>query len=173
MRAIVQDQYGETADVLRLEEIDPPQIGDDDVLIRVQAASVHIGDWHVMAGLPYLLRVVGFGLEPQGPCTRHGCRGNVEAVGPNVTQFQAGDEVFGTSNGSFAEYASAPRARSLCMPANLTFRTGGGRPHFCRRRAPALRDAGGIKEASRSCSSGRREASGCSRCRSPNRSALR
>ena len=63
MRAIVQDQYGETADVLRLEEIDQPQIGDNDVLVRVKAASVHIGDWHVMTGLPYLLRVVGFGFR--------------------------------------------------------------------------------------------------------------
>jgi NADPH:quinone reductase-like Zn-dependent oxidoreductase len=55
MRAIVQDKYGEAVDVLRLEEIDRPQIGDDDVLVRVHAASVHIGDWHVMTGLPYLL----------------------------------------------------------------------------------------------------------------------
>jgi hypothetical protein len=60
MRAIVQDKYGEdAADVLRLAEIDRPQVGEDDVLVRVHAASVHIGDWHVMTGLPYLLRVVG------------------------------------------------------------------------------------------------------------------
>src|SRR6188508_1317437 len=63
MRAIIQDKYGETPDVLRLDEIDQPQIGDNDVLVRIQAAGVHIGDWHVMAGLPYLLRVVGFGFR--------------------------------------------------------------------------------------------------------------
>ena len=92
MRAIVQDQYGETADVLRLEEIERPQIGDDDVLIRVQAASVHIGDWHVMTGLPYLLRVVGFGFRaPKVRVRGMDVAGVVEAVGPNVTQFQAGD----------------------------------------------------------------------------------
>src|SRR4029453_7736451 len=63
MRAIVQDQYGQTVDVLRLPEIDRPKVDYDDTLIRVHAASVHIGDWHVMTGLPYLLRVVGFGFR--------------------------------------------------------------------------------------------------------------
>ena len=104
MRAIVQDKYGETADVLRLEEIDQPQIGDNDVLVRVQAASVHIGDWHVMAGLPYLLRVVGFGFRaPKVRVRGIDLAGTVEAVGQNVTRFQVGNEVFGTCEGSFAE----------------------------------------------------------------------
>ena len=77
MRAIVQDQYGETVDVLRLEEIDPPQIGGDDVLVRVQAASVHIGDWHVMDG-PAVPAASGGVRTPRakGPCARHGCRGD-------------------------------------------------------------------------------------------------
>jgi NADPH:quinone reductase-like Zn-dependent oxidoreductase len=146
MRAIVQDQYGETADVLRLEEIERPQIGDDDVLIRVQAASVHIGDWHVMTGLPYLLRVVGFGFR--GPKVRvrgMDVAGVVEAVGPNVTQFQAGDEVFGTSNGSFAEYASASEDTLARKPANLTFQQAAAVPTSAVAALQALRDAGGIK----------------------------
>ena len=91
MRAIVQDRYGETAEVLRLEEIDQPQIGADDVLVRIRAAGVHIGDWHVMAGLPYLLRVVGFGFRaPKVRVRGIDLAGTVEAVGQNVTRFQGG-----------------------------------------------------------------------------------
>ena len=111
MRAIVQDKYGENADdVLRLAEIDRPQVGEDDVLVRVHAASVHIGDWHVMTGLPYLLRVVGFGFRaPKVRVRGMDVAGTVETVGTNVTEFRAGDDVFGTCDGSFAEYASTPQ----------------------------------------------------------------
>jgi NADPH:quinone reductase-like Zn-dependent oxidoreductase len=147
MRAIVQDQYGETADVLRLEEIERPEIGDDDVRIRVQAASVHIGDWHVMTGLPYLLRVVGFGFRaPKTRVRGMDVAGTVEAVGHDVTQFQAGDEVFGTSNGSFAEYASAHEDTLARKPANLTFHQAAAVPTSAVAALQALRDAGGIKE---------------------------
>ena len=77
MRAVLQDAYcEEAADVLRLVETDRTKVGDGDVLVRVRAAGVHIGDWHVMAGLPYLLRVVGFGPSSQGPSPRYGCRGD-------------------------------------------------------------------------------------------------
>ena len=146
MRAIVQDHYGETAEVLRLEEIDRPQIGDDDVLVRVRAASVHIGDWHVMSGLPYLLRVVGFGFRaPKVRVRGMDVAGTVEAVGHNVTRFQAGDEVFGTSNGSFAEYASASEDTLALKPANLTFQQAAAVPTSAVAALQALRDAGGIK----------------------------
>ena len=146
MRAIVQDHYGETAEVLRLEEIDRPQIGDDDVLIRVRAASVHIGDWHVMSGLPYLLRVVGFGFRaPKVRVRGMDVAGTVEAVGHNVTRFQAGDEVFGTSNGSFAEYASASEDTLALKTANLTFQQAAAVPTSAVAALQALRDAGGIK----------------------------
>jgi NADPH:quinone reductase-like Zn-dependent oxidoreductase len=146
MRAIVQDHYGETAEVLRLEEIDRPQIGDDDVLVRVRAASVHIGDWHVMSGLPYLLRVVGFGFRaPKVRVRGMDLAGTVEAVGHNVTRFQAGDEVFGTSNGSFAEYASASEDTLALKPANLTFQQAAAVPTSAVAALQALRDAGGIK----------------------------
>jgi NADPH:quinone reductase-like Zn-dependent oxidoreductase len=146
MQAIVQDQYGETVDVLRLEEIDPPQIGEDDVLIRVHAASVHIGDWHVMTGLPYLLRVVGFGFRsPKVHVRGMDVAGTIEAVGQNVSQFRAGDEVFGTCNGSFAEQASA-RADTLApKPTNLTFEQAAAVPSSAVAALQALRDAGGIK----------------------------
>ena len=121
MKAIVQGSYG-SADVLELRDIDIPVVGDHDVLVRVHAAGVDIGVWHVMAGKPYLLRVIGFGLrKPKVPLRGRDVAGVVEAMGKNVTRFQPGDEVFGTADGSFAEYASAPEARLVRKPANLTF----------------------------------------------------
>jgi NADPH:quinone reductase-like Zn-dependent oxidoreductase len=121
MQAIVQDTYG-SADVLRLARRARPEISDNEVLVRVHSASVHIGDWHVMTGLPYLLRVVGFGLRaPKARVRGTDVAGTVEAVGQNVTRLQAGDEVFGTCDGSFAEYAAAPEDTLVLKPANLTF----------------------------------------------------
>jgi NADPH:quinone reductase-like Zn-dependent oxidoreductase len=150
MRAIVQDKYGETVDVLRLEEIDPPQIGDDDVLIRVHAAGVHIGDWHVMTGLPYLLRAVGFGFRAPNVRVRGiDVAGTVEAIGQNVTQFRTGDEVFGTCNGSFAEQASAAADTLAPKPANLSFDQAAAVPTSAVAALQALRAAGDIKPGHR------------------------
>jgi NADPH:quinone reductase-like Zn-dependent oxidoreductase len=121
MKAIVQDRYG-SADVLELRDIGVPLVGDDDVLVRVRAAGVEIGVWHVMAGKPYLLRIMGFGLrKPKVSVRGRDVAGAVEAVGKNVTRFRPGDKVFGTADGSFAEYACAPEARLAPQPANLTF----------------------------------------------------
>ncbi len=121
MKAITQDTYG-SADVLEFKDVDAPTIGDDDVLLQVKAAGVEIGTWHVMAGKPYLLRIMGFGLRKPNVLVRgRDVAGVVEAVGRNVTRFQPGDEVFGTADGSFAEYASAPDARLALKPKNLTF----------------------------------------------------
>ena len=147
MRAIVQDKYGaEPADVLRLEEIDRPQIGEDDVLVRVHAASVHIGDWHVMTGLPYLLRVVGFGFRaPKVRVRGMDVAGTVETVGTNVTKFRAGDEVYGTCNGSFAEYASTPQDTLAPKPGNLTFEQAATIPTSAVAALQALRDAGRLQ----------------------------
>jgi NADPH:quinone reductase-like Zn-dependent oxidoreductase len=120
MQAIVQDTYG-SADVLRLAQVPRPEITDDEVLVRVRAASVHIGDWHVMTGQPYLLRVMGFGLRaPKARVRGLDLAGTVETVGRNVTQFQAGDDVFGIGGGAFAEYASAGVETLAPKPANLT-----------------------------------------------------
>src|SRR5918996_4506 len=120
MLAIVQDKYGEeAADVLRLEQIDRPEVGDDDVLVRVRAAGVHIGDWHVMTGQPYLLRVVGFGFRaPKVRVRGMDVAGTVAAVGNNVTRFRAGEEVFGTCDGAFAEFVSTPADTLSLKPAN-------------------------------------------------------
>ena len=145
MKAIVQDRYG-PADVLYLQEIDKPAIGDGDVLVRVRAAGVHIGDWHLMTGLPYLMRIMGFGFRaPKARVRGIDVAGSVEAVGRTVTRFQAGDEVFGTSNGAFAEYACA-RADTLApKPANLTFEQAAAIPTSASTALLALRDAGGIE----------------------------
>src|SRR5688500_15092836 len=145
MQAIVQDTYG-SADVLRLAQITRPEIGDNEVLVRVHAAGVHIGDWHVMTGLPYLLRVVGFGLRaPKARVRGMDVAGKVEAVGKNVTRFQAGDDVFGTCHGSFAEYASAREHNLAHKPVNLTFEQAAAVPTSSYAALQALRDKGGVQ----------------------------
>jgi len=123
MRAIVQDHYGPAPEVvLRLAEISRPAIGDDEVLVRVHAASVDRGTWHVMTGRPNLMRIMGFGLRrPKQPNPGRSMAGTVEVVGKEVTQFVTGDEVYGTAEGSFAEYARADAGRLARKPTNLSF----------------------------------------------------
>jgi NADPH:quinone reductase-like Zn-dependent oxidoreductase len=88
-------------------------VKDDEVLVRVHAAGVHICDWHLMTGLPYLMRIIGYGLRaPKARVRGIDVARKAEAVGKNVTQFQADDEVFGTCDGSFAEYDVPERTRS-------------------------------------------------------------
>lgn len=121
MQAIVQDVYG-SADVLELRDIDKPVAGDDDVLMRVRAAGVDQGVWHVMAGLPYPIRLAGYGFRaPKTAVPGTDVAGVVEAVGNDVTRFRPGDEVFGIAKGSFAEYALALEDKLAPKPANLTF----------------------------------------------------
>ena len=121
MKAIVQDTYGET-DVLELRDIDQPEIADDEVLVRVHAAGVDRGVWHLMTGLAYPIRLAGYGLRaPKTPVPGMDMAGAVEAVGKDVTRFQPGDEVFGIGKGAYAEYARAPENKLAPKPANLTF----------------------------------------------------
>jgi NADPH:quinone reductase-like Zn-dependent oxidoreductase len=121
MRAVVRDRYG-SADVLELRDIDKPEIGDDEVLVRVHAAGVDRGVWHVMTGLPYPIRLAGYGLRaPRNPVLGADVAGVVEAVGTDVTRFAPGDEVFGIGHGTYAEYARAPENKLAPKPANLTF----------------------------------------------------
>ena len=120
MKAIVRDTYG-SAGVLELRDIDKPEIGDDEVLVRVRAAGVDQGVWHVMTGLPYPIRLAGYGLRaPKTPVLGADVAGVVEAVGNDVTRFQPGDEVFGIAKGSYAEYARARADRLAPKPANLS-----------------------------------------------------
>jgi NADPH:quinone reductase-like Zn-dependent oxidoreductase len=121
MKAVVQDTYGSTY-VLELCDIDKPEIADDEVLLRVHAAGVDRGVWHLMTGLPYPIRLAGYGLRaPKTPVPGMDVAGVVEAVGKDVTRFQSGDEVFGIGKGAFAEYARAPENKLAPKPANLTF----------------------------------------------------
>jgi NADPH:quinone reductase-like Zn-dependent oxidoreductase len=121
MKAIVQDKYG-SADVLELREIDIPEPGADDLLLRVHAAGVDPGVWHLMTGLPYLVRVIGYGFSaPKQRIRGMDAAGIVEAVGENVTQFKPGDAVFGICDGSFAQYGCGKAARFAHKPAGLSF----------------------------------------------------
>src|SRR5688500_2618320 len=117
MRAVVQDAYGE-ADVLRLAEIDRPTIGTDEVLVRVHAAGVDQGLWHIMAGRPYPIRLAGYGLRaPKTPVRGRELAGRVEAIGDGVTTLRPGDEVFGIGEGTLAEYAPATVGKLARKPA--------------------------------------------------------
>src|SRR5215217_6522268 len=121
MKAIVQDEYG-SPDVLEIRDIDIPEIADEEVLVRVHAAGVGRDVWHVMAGLPYPIRLAGYGLRaPKNPVIGSDVAGVVEAVGKNVRRFRPGDEVFGIGKGSYAEYARAPEDKLAPKPVNLTF----------------------------------------------------
>jgi len=120
MKAIVQDTYG-SRDVLKLREIDKPKVGDDEALVRVHAAGVDRGVWHLMTGLPYLTRLA-FGLRaPKTPVPGMDLAGVVEAVGKSVSRVEPGDEVSGVGKGTFAEYALAREDKLAPKPANLTF----------------------------------------------------
>jgi NADPH:quinone reductase-like Zn-dependent oxidoreductase len=122
MKAIVQDRYGEADDVLRLDDIDRPQIGAHEVLLRVHAAGLDRGVWHLMAGLPYPIRLAGYGVRvPKNPVIGTDLAGRVEAVGVDVTNVQIGDDVYGAGQGSFAEYSRADAVKLARMPKNLTF----------------------------------------------------
>jgi NADPH:quinone reductase-like Zn-dependent oxidoreductase len=128
MRAVVQDAYGST-DVLRMSRTDVPVIGDDEVLIRVHAAGVDRGTWHLMTGRPYLMRVIGFGFRrPKNRVPGLDVAGTVESVGAKVTRFAVGDEVFGISRGSFAEFAAAKESKLAIKPAGLTYELAAAMP---------------------------------------------
>jgi NADPH:quinone reductase-like Zn-dependent oxidoreductase len=120
MRAIVQTEYG-TADVLRMAEIERPVIGADEVLVQVRAAGLDRGTWHLMAGLPYAARLVAGLRTPKSAVPGLDVAGVVVAIGSEVTRFQPGDEVFGVSKGSFAEFAAAREDKLARKPSKLNF----------------------------------------------------
>jgi NADPH:quinone reductase-like Zn-dependent oxidoreductase len=154
MRAMTQAKYG-SADVLALDDIDKPDVGDEEVLIRVRAAGVGPDVWHLMTGRPYFVRLMGIGLrKPKARVVGRDVAGIVEAVGRHVTEFKQGDEVFGSCRGAFAEYACAGAGSEggvggdgvlAPKPANLTFEQAAGVPTSAQSALQALRDAGGIR----------------------------
>ena len=120
MKAIVYHRYG-SPDVLELREIDKPVVTDNDVLVRVRAASVNPLDWHYMRGMPYIVRIKAGLRKPKATRLGVDVAGQVEAVGINVTQFKPGDEVFGACPGAFAEYACTSESALVMKPTNVTF----------------------------------------------------
>ncbi len=120
MRAIVQTKYG-SADVLELKDIAKPVVEDDQVLVRVRAAAVSIGEWHLMTGTPYVVRMAAGLRRPRSSVRGADVAGVVEAVGENVSSLEPGDEVFGWCKGAFAEYACAKEENFLPKPASLSF----------------------------------------------------
>ena len=142
MQAIVQDEYGSAPEqVLRLEEIARPAIAADEILVRVRAASVDRGTWHLMAGLPYPMRLAGFGLRrPKASNPGRSLAGTVESAGRAVTEFGPGDEVYGTCDGSFAPHARARASRLAAKPANLSFEQAAAVPVSALTALQAVRD---------------------------------
>jgi NADPH:quinone reductase-like Zn-dependent oxidoreductase len=157
MKAIVQNRYG-SSDVLEFREVDDPVARDDQLLVRVRAASVHADVWHVMRGVPYVLRIMGAGVRrPKNLVPGTDLAGHVESVGPRVTRFRPGDEVFGQSlvanlwrhGGAFAEYAAVPEARFEPKSAGLTFEQAAAVPTSGSLAVQGVRDEGRVQAGQR------------------------
>lgn len=144
MRAVVQDAYGE-ADVLRLERVARPQIGPGQVLVRVAAAGVDRGVWHLMAGKPYAVRLATGLKAPKNPVRGRELAGVVEAVGTDVTAFRPGDEVFGIGEGTFAEYAPAKATKLARRPPGLSAAQAAVLPISATTALQAVRDHGRVR----------------------------
>ncbi len=145
MRAVVQRRFG-APDVLRLEEVGAPEPGEDDVLVRVRAASVNPADWHVIRGRPLLVRLAGYGIRrPAHPVPGKDVAGVVEAVGRQVSGFRVGDEVFGWARGSYAELAVAAQDRLATKPDRLTFEEAAAVPLAAVTALQGLRDVGRLR----------------------------
>jgi len=146
MKAIISRKYG-SPDVLRLEEVAKPDPGDDEVLVKIHAASVNAADWHRMRGKPFFARfLLGGYRKPKYPILGSDIAGHVEAVGKSVTQFQPGDEVFGGIGvGGFAEYTSVRESKLLPKPANVPFEAAAALPIAAVTALQAVRDKGQIQ----------------------------
>jgi NADPH:quinone reductase-like Zn-dependent oxidoreductase len=149
MKAIVRDAYG-SVDVLRLGEVAKPVAGEGEVLVRVLAAGVDQGVWHLMAGMPYVMRLAGFGVRaPKNPLLGYDVAGRVEALGANAGPFRLGDEVFGSCRGSFAEYAVARTDRLVSKPDNVSIEEAAATPISGYAALQAVRDHGKVAAGQR------------------------
>jgi NADPH:quinone reductase-like Zn-dependent oxidoreductase len=145
MQAIIQENYGEAENVLRLGQTGRPAIGDREVLLRVLAAGVDRGVWHLVTGRPYAVRLAGYGIRaPKTPVPGREVAGRIEAVGADVT-LAVGDEVFGIAEGSFAEYARARAGKLAPKPSNLTFAQAAAVPVSGLTALQAVRDRGHVQ----------------------------
>jgi NADPH:quinone reductase-like Zn-dependent oxidoreductase len=156
MKAIVQERYGPPGSVLRLEDVDRPPVGDDEVLIRVRATSVNTPDWITVTGVPYILRLRSGLRRPRTPIRGTDVAGVVEAVGANVTDLQPGDEVFGSSwtgalatPGTFAEFTVVPAAQLIKKPAGLNFEEAAASVMAGVTALIAIRDVGKVRSGTR------------------------
>lgn len=148
MKAIVQDHYG-NASSLRFDDIDHPQVGDDQVLVQVVAAGVDRGALHFMTGQPYLMRL-GTGLRtPRVRVPGVSYAGRIEAIGSNVTGFAVGDEVYGAARGTYAEYAAASPSKMALKPPRLTFEEAAVLPYAAYAALQAVRDHGRVQPGER------------------------
>lgn len=147
MTGIVHDRYGPAPEnVLRVDELAVPTVADGHVLVRVRASSVDRGTWHVMAGLPYPIRLAGFGLRrPKYTNPGRALAGTVAAVGAGATNFSPGDAVYGIGEASFAEYARAPVDKLAAKPGNLSFAQAAAVPISGLTALQAVRDHGRIQ----------------------------
>jgi NADPH:quinone reductase-like Zn-dependent oxidoreductase len=149
MKAIVQDHYGPPAEVLQFRDIDLPEVGDDEVLVRVYAAGVNAADPALVKGMPYFLRLI-YGLRrPKRVVPGSDLSGTVEAVGKNVTELRPADEVYGVGRGAFAEYASAPAAKLAPKPSNLSFEEAAAVPIAGITALQGIRDVGRVAPGQR------------------------
>ena len=144
MKAIFHDSYGST-DVLEFRDLDPPHMGDDEVLVRVHAAGVNRGDGLAVEGIPYAARLA-YGLtRPKHNIPGTDVAGTVEAIGGDVTVLEPGDEVFGWSTGAFAEYTSTAASMLVRKPARLTFEQAAATPTTGVAALQGLRDVGQLQ----------------------------
>jgi NADPH:quinone reductase-like Zn-dependent oxidoreductase len=156
MKAVVQDGYGPPEQVLRIADVEPPPIGDDDVLVQMRASSVNTPDWITVTGVPYVLRVTSGLRRPKKPIRGIDVAGIVEQAGSNVTDLEPGDEVFGSvwsdslaTSGAFAEIAAVPAARAIKKPAGLTFEEAAASVMSGITALAAIRDVGQVQPGSR------------------------
>ena len=149
MLALTQDRYG-SADVLELRDVERPAPDEGQVLVRVVAAGMDRGAWHFMTGEPYLMRILGFGFRaPSVAVPGTNFAGVVEAVGPGVTEYHPGDEVYGTTRGTFAEYAVAPVGKIAPKPPQLSFEQAATLPYPTFVALQALQDRGDVQPGQR------------------------
>jgi NADPH:quinone reductase-like Zn-dependent oxidoreductase len=145
MKAIIQERFG-PPDVLQFVDTDQPEVGADDVLVRVHAAALNPYDWHMLRGDPYVARLMGVGLtKPKAPVAGVDGAGVVEAVGSNVRELRPGDEVLGRFRGAFAEYACAAQDKVVPKPASLTFEQAAAVPMAATTALRGIRDVGEVK----------------------------
>ena len=149
MRAVVQDRYG-SVEVLHQERIARPEAADNEVLVRVHAAGLDRGTWHLMTGKPYLMRIAGLGFRgPKDRVPGRDLAGTVVSVGAGVTGFKVGDEVYGVGRGSFAEYAVANADKLAPKPQSLSFEQAAVVPISAATALQALTDHGHLEPGQR------------------------